>query len=161
MSIARYVGNVFVLRSLSYHLKTLNKFKVWNNSGYKERLAGRFGLFCQRGGIKGDFAGGKFEKGNANDENAYRTPMTYPNTRLPLAHTERAAVQRSAKNGKLSIVCTVLHSAAQRCCCCIMCEHPPWQQLFPFVALRHADVMLRDALLHHASCVDGGSVHQG
>ncbi len=23
-----------------------------------------------------------------------------------------------------------------------MCEHPPWQQWFPFFALRHADVML-------------------
>ena len=41
--------------------------------------------------------------------------------------------------------------------CCTMCEHPPWQQLFPFVALRYTDVTLRDAL-HHASCVDEGGL---
>ncbi len=35
------------------------------------------------------------------------------------------------------------------CCCCTVCEHTPWQQLFPFVVLRHADVTLR-----HALCVD-------
>ena len=41
----------------------------------------------------------------------------------------------SAKDGKFSIICTVLH-------CCIMYEHPPWQQLFPFFALHHAVVTL-------------------
>ncbi len=55
----------------------------------------------------------------------------------------------NTKNGNFSIICTVLH-------CCTMCEHPPWQQLFPFVELCHVDVTLCHAL-HHASCVDGGS----
>ena len=50
-------------------------------------------------------------------------------------HTERVAAQHSTKNGKFSIINTVL-------CCCIMCEHPPWQQLIPFFALHHADVTL-------------------
>ncbi len=53
----------------------------------------------------------------------------------PPAYTGRVAVQHSGKNGKCSIICTVL-------CCCTMCEHSPWQQLFPFSALCHADVML-------------------
>lgn len=47
------------------------------------------------------------------------------------------AVQHSVKNGQFSIICTV-H------------EYPPWQQLFPFVALCHADVTL------YALCVDEG-----
>ncbi len=46
-----------------------------------------------------------------------------------------------------------MHCAAQCCYCCSVCEHPPWQQLFPFFALCHADVTLRHAL-HHASCVN-------
>ncbi len=36
---------------------------------------------------------------------------------LPLVHTERVAVQHSTKNGKLSIICTVLHRAAASACC--------------------------------------------
>ena len=31
----------------------------------------------------------------------------------------QGALQHSTKNGKFSIICTVL-------CCCTMCEHPPW-----------------------------------
>ncbi len=55
---------------------------------------------------------------------------SFPKTLLAAsdpAHTGRVAAQHSAKNGTFSIICTVL-------CCCTMREHPPWQQLFPFVA---------------------------
>ncbi len=49
----------------------------------------------------------------------------------------QSALQRSTgwKIGKFCIICTVL-------CCCTMCEHSSWQQLFPFFTLYHADIML-------------------
>ncbi len=56
----------------------------------------------------------------------------------PRPHRARgSAAQRKMENFPLFALCCsvllLLH----------MCEHPPWQQLFPFVALHHADVTLR------------------
>ncbi len=52
------------------------------------------------------------------------------------AYTGCVAAQHSVKNGEFSIICTVL-------LCYTMCEHSPWQQLFLFFKLPHADITLR------------------
>ena len=70
---------------------------------------------------------------------AQRAPLQFGSRKvrfLTPAHTGRVAAQHSVKNGKFSIICTVL-------CCCTRCEHPPWQPLFPFSVLRHTNVTLR------------------
>ncbi len=59
--------------------------------------------------------------------------LLHADVTLPLVHTECVAVQRSTKNGKFSIICF---------CFCLLCEHTPWQQLFPFFVLHHTDVTL-------------------
>ncbi len=51
-----------------------------------------------------------------------------------------SAAQHSTKNGKFSIICTVVDSDA------LCVNTPPWQQLVPFLALHHTDKMWRLAL---------------
>ena len=63
-------------------------------------------------------------------------------TLTPCPHRVRCS---TAQRNKWKIL-HYLHSAAQWYCCCTMCEHSPWQQLFPFFALHHTDVTLRYAL---------------
>ncbi len=50
----------------------------------------------------------------------------------PLVHTQCSAARKMD-----------IFSIIYFCCCfSLLCGHPPWQQLFAFVALRHADVTL-------------------
>ncbi len=55
-------------------------------------------------------------------------------------------VTRDAKHGKVSYICTVL-----------LLLRPPWQQLFPFVALRHAGVTQLNVVLRVALAGDAGA----
>ncbi len=61
-------------------------------------------------------------------------------------HTQGAlqhSTMRKMENSPLFALCC--------CCCCTRCEHPPWQQLFPFFALHHAGVTLC-LCVNRASC---------
>ncbi len=57
----------------------------------------------------------------------------------PDVHTECVAAQHRAKNGNISIICTVLHSTAALACC----VNTLLGKLFPLFTLHHPDVTLR------------------